>query len=284
MIPLSCQATVHGAISIVNAIATGKGSALGISLKTTAKISLMKGEGKIIFQRRNNDLFTYIIDKVIPKQIRKDNDIRLSIYSEIPIGFGLKSSSAVSSAVSLACYGLLNHELNDFKILNTAVESCRLAKVTMTGAFDDSTACYFGGFVLTDNYSNTLLRRENGPEELSVIILIPNNVHRKNILKLKSFPDLFNKAFELAEQLDYWTAMKLNGALVSSIMSYDYEPIIASIESGALSASVSGNGPSVAAIVKEKNIDNVKVNLEKYGRTFICKVNNRKATVERIFG
>ncbi|MGE5684825.1 MAG: hypothetical protein ACM3ZS_06745 [Nitrososphaerota archaeon] len=114
--------------------------------------------------------------------------------------------------------------------------------------------------------------------------MIANNVHRKNILKLKSFPDLFNKAFELAEQLDYWTAMKLNGALVSSIMSYDYEPIIASIESGALSASVSGNGPSVAAIVKEKNIDNVKVNLERYGRTFICKVNNRKATVERIFG
>ena len=32
--------TVHGAISIVNAIATGQGSALGISLETCAEVTL----------------------------------------------------------------------------------------------------------------------------------------------------------------------------------------------------------------------------------------------------
>ena len=32
------QATLHGAVSIVNAIATGKGATLGISLKTKAII------------------------------------------------------------------------------------------------------------------------------------------------------------------------------------------------------------------------------------------------------
>ena len=39
------RATMHGAISIVNAIATGKGSALGISLKVTAVVSLENGQG-----------------------------------------------------------------------------------------------------------------------------------------------------------------------------------------------------------------------------------------------
>ena len=39
------RATMHGAISIVNAIATGKGSALGISLKVTAEVSLENGQG-----------------------------------------------------------------------------------------------------------------------------------------------------------------------------------------------------------------------------------------------
>ena len=48
MTSISTKATVHGAISIVNAIATGKGSALGISLETTAEIHLRKGEGRIV--------------------------------------------------------------------------------------------------------------------------------------------------------------------------------------------------------------------------------------------
>ena len=39
------RATVHGAISIVNAIATGKGSALGISLKVEVEIQLNEGKG-----------------------------------------------------------------------------------------------------------------------------------------------------------------------------------------------------------------------------------------------
>ncbi len=34
------KATVHGAVSIVNAIATGKGAALGISKKTDVEIGL----------------------------------------------------------------------------------------------------------------------------------------------------------------------------------------------------------------------------------------------------
>lgn len=38
------RATTHGAISIVNAIATGKGSALGISLKVTVEIQLEEGD------------------------------------------------------------------------------------------------------------------------------------------------------------------------------------------------------------------------------------------------
>ena len=39
-------------------------------------------------------------------------------------------------------------------------------KITITGTYDDSTACYFGGFVITDNYSSKLLKRENGPINL----------------------------------------------------------------------------------------------------------------------
>ncbi|MDF2737704.1 MAG: shikimate kinase, partial [Nitrososphaeraceae archaeon] len=88
MTSIFTRATVHGAISIVNAIATGKGSALGISLKTTAEIHMQKGEGKIFYNTRNSELFNYIIHNSIPKNLLQENDISLSISSDIPIGFG----------------------------------------------------------------------------------------------------------------------------------------------------------------------------------------------------
>ena len=39
------RATMHGAVSIVNAIATGNGSSLGISLRVTAEAELGRGRG-----------------------------------------------------------------------------------------------------------------------------------------------------------------------------------------------------------------------------------------------
>lgn len=283
MITTSYKATVHGAVSIVNAIATGKGAALGISLETTAILNIKQGGGRLICHPKKNTLFNYIVDSVIPKKIRQENDIYLSINSNIPIGVGLKSSSAVSSAVSLACHSLLSDQLNDFDVLNTAVESSKLAKITITGAFDDSTACYFGGIVLTNNYSNILMKREPVPKDIRVVILVPNNTERKNVMKLIYFPDLFNKAFELAD-LDYLIAMKLNGVLISAIMSYNYEPILSSLEKGALSASISGNGPAIAVIARDKDTEEIKLNLERYGEVFICEINNKKAKVEKIIG
>lgn len=284
MTSIFTRATVHGAVSIVNAIATGKGSALGISLKTTAEIHMQKGEGRIFYKNRKSELLNNIIHRSIPKDLLKQNDIRLSISSDIPIGFGLKSSSAVSCAISLACYGLLDSDLNDFKVLETAVNASRQAKITITGAYDDSTACYFGGFVITDNHLDKLIRRKNGPDDLQSLILLPNNSERKNPFKLKNLAELFDKAFQMAENSDYWNAMNLNGVLVSSLMGYDYSPILLSIENGALSASVSGNGPSIAVITEEKNLYTIRNILEKYGKILVCNINNTQARVEKIVG
>ena len=95
--------------------------------------------------------------------------------------------------------------------------------------------------MITDNYSSKLLKRENGPINLLALVLLPNNSSRKNPLKLKILPDLFDQAIRSAEKSDFWQAMTLNGLLVSSLMGYDYTPILLSIENEALSASISGN-------------------------------------------
>lgn len=76
---------------------------------------------------------------------------------------GLKSSSAVSNAVALACKSLVNKEINDDFVLNSAIDASLYAKTTITGAYDDSTACYYGGFVTTDNYKRKILKEKIHP-------------------------------------------------------------------------------------------------------------------------
>lgn len=277
------RATMHGAISIVNAIATGNGSALGISLKVTAEASLENGQGVRFQTRKENKLISNIVYNTLPKDIIAKNLVSISIESEIPIGFGLKSSSAVSNAVALACSKLVNNDVHDDAILDAAVRASLDSKISITGAYDDATACYFGGFVLTDNYACKLIRREEAPDNLYAIILLPQNATRGNTRKLSIMSDLFIDAFKLAETGEYWKAMKLNGVLASAVLSEKYEPILAALEKGALGATISGNGPSIAAVAYEDEMqDIISVFANFNGNILVSKINNQKASVEVI--
>jgi shikimate kinase len=279
------RAIVHGAISIVNAIATGKGSALGISLKVTVEVELQKGQGLRLITGRNGDrLIRNIIQNTMPKEIIENNMISIRVDSEIPIGYGLKSSSAVSNAVALACSQMARDEdINDYAILEVAARSSLEAKVSLTGAYDDATACYFGGFTVTDNYFRRLIRKERAPENLYAIIILPSNTPRGDVRKLRNLSDFFIDAFSFAESGQYWKAMKLNGVLASAALSSSYSPVMAAMEHGALSASISGNGPSIAAVGYEDAIEAIVAALSKFeGRIIVSKVNNEKANVNII--
>ena len=277
------QATMHGAISIVNAIATGRGSAMGISLKVTAKVTLENGRGIKFDNGREDKLISTIVYKTIPLEMIANNMISIKVESEIPCGFGLKSSSAVSNAIALACSRLVNKDICDFRVLDIAVEASLDAKVSITGAYDDATACYFGGFVLTDNYARKLISRERAPEYLYAIILVPQDESRSNIHRLRTMSDFFIDSFKLAEAGEYWKAMKLNGVLASAALSLKYEPVLGALEKHALAAGVSGNGPSVVAVAYENRVDDIKSVFANFnGSILVSKVNNQKASVEVI--
>lgn len=280
------RATMHGAISIVNAIATGNGSSLGISLKVTAEAELGKGRGVRFLTGKNEDrLVNNIVRYTMPKEMIESNLIIIRVKSEIPIGYGLKSSSAVSNAVALACSRLARDDIDDNTVLDAAVRASLDSKVSITGAYDDATACYFGGFTVTDNYSRKLLRREPAPDNLHAIIFLPRNTPRGDVRKLSGLSDLFTDAFRLAEAGEYWKAMKLNGVLASAALSSRYAPVMAALERGALAAGISGNGPSIAAVAYEDEVDDIKSALSKFeGRIIISKVNNQKASVEILNG
>ena len=280
------KATIHGAISIVNAIATGKGAALGISKKINVEMETSHGKG-VIVEVENKSMSSRLINRVIEKIVTKNelSKIKLKILldSEIPTGYGLKSSSAISTAVAMTCAKLFKPNMNDIEILNAGVRASIETKVSLTGAYDDACACYYGGFVVTDNYKKKLVRSEKCLNQVSAVIFIPKSRKRGNVRKLKTLSDDLEQAWNLAKKSDYWNAMNLNGMTTSTILSSEPEIIPKLIENGAIGASVSGNGPSIAAIVKNNSVSKIKKlfsTLE--GKTTVAQINNKKAEVHEL--
>jgi shikimate kinase len=276
---------VHGAISIVNAVATGYGSAMGISLNVKVEIISKKGSG-LVFQKGGGSLMIKkIIYDVLQSKYINNNQLLINIKSEVPSGMGLKSSSAVSNAVALACISLTNKEISDEFVLNSAIDASLYAKTTITGAYDDSTACYYGGFVTTDNYKRKIWKRENSPTDISAVIFLPNNKKRGDVTRLKLLSDIYLEAFQLAYSGQYWKAMKLNGVLTSSLLSNSYTITRMCLENGALAASISGNGPAIAAVVRESEVQKIKSVLSNLdGKVLILRSNNQKASIVREVG
>ena len=280
------KATIHGAISIVNAIATGKGAALGISKKVNVEMETSYGKG-VIIQVDNKSMSSRLINRVIEKIVTKNElsktKLKVSLDTEIPTGYGLKSSSAISTAVAMACAKLFKPKMNDTEILNAGVKASIETKVSLTGAYDDACACYYGGFVVTDNHRKKLVHSEKCLNRVSAVIFIPKSRKRGNVRKLKVSSSDFEHAWNLAKKSDYWNAMNLNGIATSTILSSEPEIILKLIENGAIGASVSGNGPSIAAIVKNNAVPKIKKIFSTLdGKTTIAQINNKKAEVHEL--
>ena len=277
------KATVHGAISLVNAIATQKGATLGIELKVDATIETSSGRG-ISIQSENKNLSSRLINKTIEKIVSKkdleENKIVITLDSEIPTGYGLKSSSAISSAVALACSKIFKPRLTDKQILLAGVDASIESKVSITGAYDDACSCYYGGFNVTDNFKKIRIHSEKAPTNLIAIIFIPKNRKRGNLKNLKILSHVFENAWELAKKSDYWSAMNINGLATAATLNSDSKIIVDALEKGAYGVSVSGNGPSIAAITKKENEINIKKIFSVLeGSVIVSKVNNKKAEV-----
>ncbi|MCE9652850.1 MAG: shikimate kinase [Nitrosarchaeum sp.] len=280
------KATVHGAVSLVNAIATQKGATLGIELEVNAIIETSPGKG-INIQSENKNLSSRLINKTIEKIISKkdidENKIDITLESQIPTGYGLKSSSAISSAVALACSKIFKPKLTDKQILLAGVEASIESKVSITGAYDDACSCYYGGFNVTDNLKKNRIVSEKAPVNLIAVIFIPKNRKRGNLKNLKILSAVFENAWELAKKTDYWNAMNVNGLATAATLNSDPKIIIDVLEKGALGASVSGNGPSIAAITKKENESNIKkVFSALEGSIIVSKINNKKAEVHEL--
>ena len=279
-------AKVYGAVSIVNAIAIGRGSTLGID--TFVETTLRKREGNGIHITSENKtissrLINRLIENMIPKKILDNTKLELDFKSNIPTGYGLKSSSAISSAVILSCAKAFGKTMSDEEVLKLGAKTSIQTKVSITGAYDDACACHFGGFNVTDNLKMKLLSRELAPKDLQAIIFLPKSRKRGNLKKLKEFKEAFEKSWQMAKNLDYWNAAILNGIATTSILNSEPNLIMKLMEKGALCATISGNGPSIMAITNKKNKSRVQKEFSGLdGKIMIANINNRKAQVHEL--
>ncbi len=275
----------RGAATIVNAIATGKGAAFGITLETDAVVELSKGPGEIILAEspEGGDLVAGCIRSVASKAPgRPDVHGEVHVRSDIPISRGLKSSSAVSNAVVLATNRALGAGLSDMDLVLAGIEESVKAKVTITGAFDDASACYFGGVVATDNRTFTILHRARMDPDLNVLLHVPDRRISKESVKGLDFSPIrrdVEKAFELALNGEHLKAMELNSRAYSKVLDVSEEVAQDARKKGALAAGISGTGPATAIVCEPSAVGQIMGVLEKHGgKVLRAHINDTPAT------
>ena len=285
----TATAVAHGAATIINAIATGQGSAFGVDLWTKAQVRLTDEPAVIQGEIQsdpveNNALIEFAVRRVLAHfKLEKQFGAQVKTQSNIPIARGLKSSSAAANAITLATVAALGKNLDDLDIVNLGVDAAFDAKVTVTGAFDDACASYFGGVVVTDNTKRALLKHVPLPKGLSVLFHVPPKkayTSNSNVTRIKTLAPLVKVAFREAENGSFWQALSLNGIIYSSAIGFDASIALDALQAGALAAGLCGKGPAVTAVVPNDHIDAVKTALQKYeGEIIQAKFNQEKASV-----
>lgn len=288
------EAISHGAITVVNAMSTGKGAALGVGLWTKARVTLTDRAGVIRGRnltepKEDPTLVETTVRRVFRRfRVHRRFGAMVETRSCIPVAAGLKSSSAASNAVALATLKALGKEVGDLETVNLGVDASLEAGVTLTGAFDDACACYFGGLVVTDNHHRRVLKRFNPEGNVRVLIHVPRKkMYTKDVdpKQLKSVSSLVRVANHEALRGNYWLSLTLNGLIYSLAFGYDASPVKAALQSGAIASGLSGKGPAFAAIVPNSKVENVLSAWNSLsGRIIETSLNRKKAQVLRSAG
>lgn len=274
-----------GSATIINAIATGFGSAFGIALdiKCEAK-SISSGVECSNDVGADTTLMELCVDKVFKHYNIDEGDFGISLKTEssLPMASGLSSSSASSNAIVKVASEIIAEEFNlkkltDLETINMAIDASLDAGVTITGSFDDATASYFGGVVVTDNMNRQFIIKEK-MDDFDVLIYMPN-FHSKsgdsNVERMKVLAPLVETAFDFASKKEYFKAINLNGLIYSSTLGFNTSIAIDALQAGALASGLSGTGSAFFAIVDDDSIDDVHESLSKYdGQVIRTKVDN----------
>lgn len=283
--PTKGYGIASGAGTIINAISTYKGAAFGIELWTQAEVELgsdfrsISGEIELTGGEQND---TSLIERCVELVLNKFDlppRAHVKTRSDIPLGSGLKSSSAAANAAVVATLDAIGEQLNALDVIRIGVEAALDTGVSITGAFDDACASLLGGIVITDNKKRELIMRVE--KDSDVIIFVPREKAFSadtDVKRSRLIAPWVNIAYDLALQERFEDAMTLNGFLYCAALNFDTEPMLKALECGVTGVSLSGTGPSFVALVdagKAERLREVWDELEIEGELIETRINNQ---------
>ncbi len=283
---MKLRALSHGTGTIASA--PGKGAAFALDTNVVAEIKLLEDEKEIIYAGGQSSLVKKIAKKTLDF-FGYDYGAEISIESEIPAG--MDDSGAISTAIALAIAGGLaksHGSINELRIDKymheqflvvdkKVVDKKKLIELCTPinkNQFDDVSASFYGGFVITDNKKREILRRGE-MEDLYAIILIPKETAGID-MAAKDLSTIFTNEAEIAwnEALrgDLYTAMKLNTLIHGNGSAREM------LSSGALTTSISHS--SIIGLVRdEDNVEPVADAVRGNGEVLVRKVTNEGAKI-----
>ncbi len=251
-----------GAVSIVNAIPTGIGCAVGVRLYVHAEAELDRA-GAPAFEVDPPASDTPVVRAAYRLAleavgVREPISGRLRIDSEVPVGRGLKSSSAVASATAQAVLDAFGRRGGPEEVARLSAGAGRDSRASATGAFDDALAGLRPGFVLTDNRHDRLLRSAPVGSGWAAVVHLPAERHGPVpdlVERFRSEVEGGRAAAEEALAGRWAEAMERNTRVVERAMGYDYGELRrALVRAGAWASGVSGVGPAYVALADRSTL------------------------------
>jgi len=266
-----------GAATILNAVANWKGSAFGIGLMTYAQVELdhtgtIRGDVPGLDTRLIETCVAMVLER-----LGYSYGAVVRTKSDIPVASGLKSSSTAANATVLATLDALQEEMDPIEAAKIGVAAARKAGVTITGALDDALASMLGGVVVTDNREMQLMKREE--LDTPVVILSPDRKlfsGETSVSRSRLISPVADVVYDLAMRGDYGRAMTINGLAYCAALGLSAEPVLLALQAGARGASLSGTGPSYAAIIDESRVEELEAAWRPLGGKVIRTYSNNK--------
>jgi len=262
------EAVALGAGTVLNALATGVGSAFALDVETTARVELDDSgvvDGSIAGAPDGD---TRLIRGCVERVVDRFGDGQgghVRTESDVPMAAGLKSSSAAANATVLAALSALDAPVGDGDAELDREAACRIgvaaardAGVTVTGAFDDASASMLGGVTVTDNTADDLLVRE--AVDWDALVWTPAErafSADADVARCERVAPMADLVADLALDGRYGEAMTVNGLAFSAALGFPTDPAVEAMPH-ADGVSLSGTGPSIVAVGDRAELERVR--------------------------
>ncbi|MEM2572097.1 MAG: shikimate kinase [Archaeoglobaceae archaeon] len=259
------KAKAYAKGTILNALATGIGSAFAIDLTLSVRVK-QDSESCLIVNGEERD--SSVAEKVLNKFGIK---ARVKVKSEIPEKSGLGSSSAFLNALICA----VTERKIASEILSLNSELSLKAGISYTGAFDDASASLLGGFVISDNYRRVLW--DWVIKKAFVAVLLPE-FRRKDV----DFEKIQRESYKLKgidsklRKHEFFDVMRENTIFYAELLGYPLE-IVEKLWKEKICCGLSGNGPAFVAFGTKSDVATANEFWSSYGKVLIRKVPEKPA-------